>query len=48
MSKWDFSSEVVKVNFCPECGSLLDLPNHIGNVECKLCGYVCSTKGNAG
>lgn len=45
MNRWNFESDVVKVNFCPECGSLLDLPNQIGNIECNMCNYTCSTKG---
>lgn len=45
MNKWDFSGDVVTVNFCAECGSLLDLPNQIGNIECKLCNYLCPARG---
>ena len=42
---WHFSSEGLKVNFCPECGSLLDIPGTIGNVTCTLCEFTCPTKG---
>ena len=45
MSTWNFAGDALKVNFCPECGSLLDLPNQIGNIECKLCNFICAAQG---
>lgn len=42
---WNFRSEGLTVNFCPECGSLLELPKQIGNIECSMCKYSCTFAG---
>lgn len=43
--RWQFSTEGLKANFCPDCGSLLELPPAIGNVRCTLCPYTCNPEG---
>lgn len=44
-SRWDFRDAICKVTFCPECGTLLDLPEAGGVMKCRLCKYVTNAKG---
>jgi DNA-directed RNA polymerase subunit M/transcription elongation factor TFIIS len=38
-NKWTISNES-KALFCPDCSSMLNLPNSLNNVECPDCNYI--------
>lgn len=47
ISPWSeiFKRTSLKANFCPDCGTILDLPGVSPTILCNLCGYSISTKG---
>lgn len=44
-SSWSLSYSGLKASFCPECGSLLDLPESGPQVICDHCRFACPADG---
>jgi len=43
VSQWKISHEALKANFCPDCGTLLDLPTDLNIIiRCDQCAYSCA------